>query len=480
MSEYKIEVNLKQYTPLLHFQGKQEGACLRASEVKPKLDRFVLDYLEGHHIEIPSSWQLHASDEDNNQSVALRYKMRFCVKGEPTETSYKYKRRYDRTRNGQRSEYPLHSLYFGAMGEENFDQNGESRIKGVYYDTKETPVIMTILCLERETILINGTEKSLTDLLKNLIPPFFALHCFGTRSNKGFGSFAVAEINGNHCPTIEPETLVNFIPSGIPALYYGEYCLDDDEILYHENYLNDIQAISALMKGGINYTHGRKNDFLYYKGAIFQYFMELQSNVHSEKAIIKRDVLPCDEEDQVVRRQFQKADLSDTDEDQFLYMRGVLGLTQEFEYKIDENRETRRKNNQHSFREGTVVVTGKKIDGKSQKPLITRFQNPVQFKPYENYLLLIPQKIPPTLLGESFVFSYRKKIGRNIIHRECEISIPSEFNLDDFLNAFATKYYHDAVDKYANGDERGPIKFIIDVTNYIQELNRVAARKGGT
>ncbi len=46
---YKLEVTLKQHTPLIHFQHDQEGATLRASEVKPKLDRFIIEtYFENN------------------------------------------------------------------------------------------------------------------------------------------------------------------------------------------------------------------------------------------------------------------------------------------------------------------------------------------------------------------------------------------------------------------------------------------------
>ena len=40
---HKLEIKLKQHTPLIHFQHDQEGATLRASEVKPKLDKFIVE-----------------------------------------------------------------------------------------------------------------------------------------------------------------------------------------------------------------------------------------------------------------------------------------------------------------------------------------------------------------------------------------------------------------------------------------------------
>ena len=42
---HKKTIKLKQHTPLLHFQSNEEGATLRVSEVKPRLDKFLLEQL---------------------------------------------------------------------------------------------------------------------------------------------------------------------------------------------------------------------------------------------------------------------------------------------------------------------------------------------------------------------------------------------------------------------------------------------------
>ncbi|KAA6310435.1 hypothetical protein EZS27_038260, partial [termite gut metagenome] len=44
----KLTVTLKQHTPLIHFQHEQEGATLRSSEVKPRLDRFLFPIIGGN------------------------------------------------------------------------------------------------------------------------------------------------------------------------------------------------------------------------------------------------------------------------------------------------------------------------------------------------------------------------------------------------------------------------------------------------
>ena len=38
---YKIEFKLKQHTPIIHFQPNDDGATLRASELKPKFDTYL-------------------------------------------------------------------------------------------------------------------------------------------------------------------------------------------------------------------------------------------------------------------------------------------------------------------------------------------------------------------------------------------------------------------------------------------------------
>jgi len=40
---YKVTFILKQHTLLIHFPHEQDGATLRAIEVKPKFDRFIFE-----------------------------------------------------------------------------------------------------------------------------------------------------------------------------------------------------------------------------------------------------------------------------------------------------------------------------------------------------------------------------------------------------------------------------------------------------
>lgn len=43
---YKMTIKLLAQSPMIHFQGKIDGATLRGSELKPKLDRFLIKKIE--------------------------------------------------------------------------------------------------------------------------------------------------------------------------------------------------------------------------------------------------------------------------------------------------------------------------------------------------------------------------------------------------------------------------------------------------
>lgn len=445
-NQFKLIIGLRQYTPLIHFQGDTKEACLRASEVKPKLDRFVLEYLERQGEKAPEQWVLKVSDDEkSNRHPALRYKMRFEGIGKKSvQANYK-----DRERRNE-----IHSLYFASMGDEEsgvWDENGVSKVKGVVYDGG---VRLTIL---------SPQFPELIALLKKLLPPFFALRCFGNRSNKGFGSFAVREINGKRVRLPEPKELLPYLPNGCQALYYADY---EGEELSETERLNDIQAISAIMKGGMNYStydrSGEVDEPYYFKGLIFRYFMDdRKTGAHSEKALIKRDVLPNEEEDRQVCRRYHKRPM--TDHERFLYIRGVLGVGQTIEFR-------RNSKNNLSSRRGVVTIEGEERDPKdSSKPLIARFENPVHFKPYGTWLLLIPHEIPEKMLGAKFIFKAQR--------RSAVAALPEEFDLDDFLKYFVEEYCNseELDDFYLDARDRAtrPVKIISALLHRVKDFYRV-------
>ena len=149
-------IELKQHTPMWHFQPNEEGCCLRATEVKPKLDRYL-----AQKIQIKPNWKIE------NQKVALDYKMTFQTIGPKSCLAIEDGR--------GRSAYPL---FFGNMGD-----NVQPK-KMVFY-----PQGIKMTLFSFHTDLLDEIEKQLD--------AFFACTTFGTRQDKGFGCFYPIKPNLN-------------------------------------------------------------------------------------------------------------------------------------------------------------------------------------------------------------------------------------------------------------------------------------------
>ncbi|CAA6823146.1 MAG: FIG00936276: hypothetical protein [uncultured Sulfurovum sp.] len=145
-SKFKTTFTLKQHTPLIHFQSDQSGATLRATELKPKLDRFLLEHVEG--IPFKTNAKGHRS---------LDYKVKIVYKGKVIKDFPKpYVKRGDEG---------YIAPYFSD---------------GTSIETDKTESI------ELSFISFN---QDILDAIEKYIALFFTFENFGTRQSKGFGSF---------------------------------------------------------------------------------------------------------------------------------------------------------------------------------------------------------------------------------------------------------------------------------------------------
>jgi hypothetical protein len=143
---------LKQHTPLIHFQHDQPGATLRATELKPKLDRFLIAHFEKEGVDY-SKWLI------NGQKRALNYKVRIIPHGKKDES------------------LPNKFLYFAN----NAIKNSSQKLKAVRYNN----VQLTLFSI----------HDTLLQAIDEAIGIFFILHNFGARQSKGYGSFFPIEKN---------------------------------------------------------------------------------------------------------------------------------------------------------------------------------------------------------------------------------------------------------------------------------------------
>ncbi|GBU08784.1 hypothetical protein AwDysgo_21150 [Bacteroidales bacterium] len=191
----KLTVKLKQHTPLIHFQHEQEGATLRASEVKPKLDRFILARLGKGDREAGIK---DAEDKGwlvgSGQHPALDYKMKFIISEKPKISIIN---EVAKDRSGQVevrmrpsdkkiiNKLKPYPLFFANMDADNEDP---SEYKCFSFLNKQFE--MQLFSFKSDLIEYLISLKTEGEKL-NLFADFFQRHNFGTRQSKGFGSFYI-------------------------------------------------------------------------------------------------------------------------------------------------------------------------------------------------------------------------------------------------------------------------------------------------
>ncbi len=324
----QFHVPLKQYSDLIHFQYDQADACLRPTELKPKLDRYLRSKL-----------QLKKDDR-------LRYQVRVRPKGD--------------CKTGQ----PQRGLYFGNIG-------GKEK-KTVFYPKGAILSVNTYF------------DQPLADATPQTLPLCLALENFGTRQNKGFGSFYTED---NEFPKIE-EALKE---AERPVFYFP--CRDLKDAY------SGIDALYRAMKAGINESYRDNNSDAYLKSLLWRYFNDKKppnEKITWEKRFMKQAV-----DGQIIQ--------------DALYIRALLGLADNFSFlhggKI-------RKDPDYGD-EGTVYIQ-KGTKFKVSHSDISRFKSPITFKPVDSrvYIILNPtayQNNGQKIHGAAFTFqgprgSYKLKV----------------------------------------------------------------------
>ncbi|NPD92735.1 hypothetical protein [Xylanibacter muris] len=148
-----ITIELEQQTPMWHFRPDEQGCCLRATEVKPKLDRFIAEMRE-------------KNGKKDGVEPPFNYKMSFEAIGEKKKMPCQEERN-DKYRNSKKKN--LYPLFFGNV-------RAEHPKKLVFYPNG---IKMRVFSL----------DTALLDEISGYLNVFFAQTTFGTRQDKGFGAF---------------------------------------------------------------------------------------------------------------------------------------------------------------------------------------------------------------------------------------------------------------------------------------------------
>ncbi len=217
---FELQVTLRQHTPIIHFQHHQDGATLRASEVKPKLDRFLIEQMGDNDFDAG----LKRAKENNwligegKNGYALNYKMRIIATDSPTP--------------GVITQFPC---FFADMGEDWAD----SPKKFIFHK-------------ELLTLLITCFDTDLKDYIDTHKESFFACTNFGMRQTKGFGSF-----------TVDEQTITGAVAS---------FTVTGDKQNNCRTLFSKIDLFYKSLRGGVrNYEGGPPSKF-YFKSLIVAYY----------------------------------------------------------------------------------------------------------------------------------------------------------------------------------------------------------------
>jgi hypothetical protein len=203
-----LTIKLKQHTPIIHFQSDRTYATIRATELKPKLDKFLIDKEPSLPV---------------NEKRALDYKVRISSIGHQP--------------------YPIpdrYPLFFGDMGE----HDPQRQKKFVY---SNDPV----------NIEFFSYNSSILTVIRNNCYEFFMKTNFGMRQSKGFGSFYIESINGQANREL------------YPLKYHFSIKRNEAPPYLWKQLFNDISLFYNSLRAGINLPHipfyFKSMMFLYFK-----------------------------------------------------------------------------------------------------------------------------------------------------------------------------------------------------------------------
>lgn len=322
---HQLQFTLKQHTPIIHFQHEQDGATLRATEVKPKLDRFIIQQLGG----IDNCREQHSEWFISSKHNALKYKIKITPISKPKyidliqmETFYDNEKGKMDFIRGKDGSFPT---FFGNMMKAEDFQSDETPYKKMsYYENLK----LDIICFNQK--LKKGIEDNIVE--------FFFTHNFGTRQSKGFGSF-----------TVDKSTILLKRP-------YLEFIKPEDDIA---SVFKVINYYHLRLKSGVNFSsYDRRNNIqkCHYKEAYIKEFIRNEKTGYEwDKRWMKEEFFPIPKNTSDKR-----------------YVRALLGLS--YDYKFT----TRTNPCNKTTKVPTNIAFNLSLDNTNE---VQRIMSPILYKP---------------------------------------------------------------------------------------------------
>lgn len=374
---YKLTVTLRQHTPLLHFQSDQAGATLRASEVKPKLDRFLTSL---RSLPINPDWQMERgyADDAPRHDVALDYKL--AVRMTPGTVKMERVTLNPMQKNGKWVTDDF-KLVLANMGGKEYKDELKDLV--LYRNSQNTGEFQ---------LVFQSFYPDLLTTIRERLPDFLSRNNFGNRQSKGFGSFYLHEADPAYRAPMGDYQFTLSVENG-------------DRLEVYKTLFENIETFWKALRGGINDYGGGGRPIFYFKSLLFSYAR--YNGIQWDKKSIKNHFFAAELGDQQADHAASK-DGTETlwygSETQFL-MKDLLGLSSREEWKLPYKAVIEKehlKNDNNTYRPYSDSDPDK-------DDAIVRFMSPVVFKPirennrFRIYITVNP--VPSAFRGQHFGIS---------------------------------------------------------------------------
>ncbi|MCL4517862.1 MAG: hypothetical protein M1587_01545 [Thaumarchaeota archaeon] len=434
----KLEFTLRQHTPMIHFQHDQAGATIRGTELKAKLDRFIVEHVFHNNFNMCKTFLVGYSEKDSHalQSRfhdasfgALDYKVRINITqrlDEADEESLKKFEKIKSNRDGtprQKKDRTTRQLQFDEYHAPIYDRQTLPPFFGNMY--KQT-LRKELRACEKLLVTFYFWNERLMRHIDSHFPLFLQRTNFGTRQSKGFGSFYLHE---------EDPRYANF-----PLRSRFHFSVDVSSRSFSTEFdrvrelFRVIDVFYKTLRSGINQKDHDLNDLLYFKSLMFLYAQE--RGLQWDKKTIRDHFFSGHSRYREIAQRPGRDDRQGTfkwasNQNNFLF-RDLLGLSSKQEWGVYQD---------------VINKKGVTVD-QSNQPIISRFKSPILFKPiwnptnrtYEVHIIL--SEISPAYLQESFIISNER--DRSPV--DLLLKNYPEFNINDYLEfCFKRAFCHGGV-----------------------------------
>lgn len=417
---YKLTLRLVAQSPMIHFQGSQRGATLRASEVKPKFDRFIFQKL----IEAEKEDAKKVFDNQDIIRVKEKYADLFRDK-EHDAFNYKLSIYADKApwhsdidpRNEKR-----YQIFYGNQNRRN------DRFERVISDP-----IVSIMCF----------NIKLQQLILKYIKEFFTVTNFGTMQSKGFGSYILSG----------EDYTDNYVAECLKSAYKAKSCykmtiFNAAEYSRGTNAIIGRDDVYEKISGHIGYFYkimksGWNQNGEYCRSYIYQY-MHSKYSIPNEKAWMKHEEIAPSLNTRGVGDENSRFNCEDK---KYHYVRAFLGTSGSLRYKNTDDFYTLKKDKRTGkWEKSPVTITITPKDQIDKTTVLERVSSPIFFKVINGCVYIVGASVPDAIYDKKFYFSNNAYDSNH--KKSDQISTPSKkditFDMEDFLSKYV-QFYNDKV-----------------------------------